>query len=136
MLILRNMMIFSGSGMCVLAHPDPLVEMPVAIVHPRPLVQITHHRHGGRQLGPATEVHGVVGPGDLPAILRRDRSVLTPPGQPVLSFPGTDLGHECGWRWPDQLGRRSIRFERAHDRSRPHRIGAAVCRADQCLART
>jgi hypothetical protein len=40
-LILRNMIISSGSGMRVLLHPVPLVEMPVAIVHPRPLVQIT-----------------------------------------------------------------------------------------------
>jgi hypothetical protein len=117
MLILRNMMISSGSGMCVLLHPVPLVEMPVAIVHPRPLAQITHQRHGGRQLG-APALHGVVGPDDLLAILRRDRSVLTPPGQPVLSFPGADLGHECGWRWPAQLGCRSIRLERAHDHSR------------------
>jgi hypothetical protein len=34
-LILRNMIISSGSGMRVLLHP------PVAMVHPRPLVQIT-----------------------------------------------------------------------------------------------
>jgi hypothetical protein len=112
------MMISSGSGMCVLLHPVPLVEMPVAIVHPKPLVQITHQHHGGRQLAVAPAVHGVVSPDDLLAILRRDRSVLTPPGQPVLSFPGADLGHEWGRRWPDQLGRRSIRLERAHDHSR------------------
>jgi hypothetical protein len=36
------MMISSGSGMRVLLHPVPLVEMPVAIVHLRPLVQITY----------------------------------------------------------------------------------------------
>jgi hypothetical protein len=35
------MMISSGSGMRVLLHPVPLVEMPAAIVHPRLLVQIT-----------------------------------------------------------------------------------------------
>jgi hypothetical protein len=43
------MMISSGSGMCVLLHPVALVAMRVAIVHPRPLVQITHQHHGGRQ---------------------------------------------------------------------------------------
>jgi hypothetical protein len=49
MLILRNMMISCGSGMRVLLHPVPLVEKPVAIVHPRPLVQITHeHQAGGK----------------------------------------------------------------------------------------
>ena len=41
MLILRNMMISSGSGMRVLLHPALLGEMPVAMVLPRPLVQIT-----------------------------------------------------------------------------------------------
>jgi hypothetical protein len=36
------MMISSGSGMCVLLHPVPLVAKRLAIVQPRPLVQITH----------------------------------------------------------------------------------------------
>jgi hypothetical protein len=41
MLILRNMMISPGSGMCVLLHTVLLVAKCVAIVHPSPLVQIT-----------------------------------------------------------------------------------------------
>jgi hypothetical protein len=46
MLILRNMMMSSGSGMCVLPHPVPLVAKRVAIVQPRLLVQITQDARG------------------------------------------------------------------------------------------
>src|SRR6202044_1373462 len=41
MLILRNMMISSGLGMCVPLHPVALAEKTIVIVHPRPLLQIT-----------------------------------------------------------------------------------------------
>jgi hypothetical protein len=36
------MMISSGSGMRVLLHPVPLVVRHIAIVHPKPVLQITH----------------------------------------------------------------------------------------------
>jgi hypothetical protein len=52
------MMISSGSGMRVLLHPVPLVEMPVAIVHLRPLVQITYGAGAETYGQPATKKTG------------------------------------------------------------------------------